>query len=164
MPAPRKLMPLNMRVSKDWTFSWEALKYKVLGTHRICHVCRLCHPSAVLPDPSWLPPHQASFFCQKKISGTLPRSWSFMSCSLLWSFFPSQRQTYRSGSAATFCWYRYQPWVLRLLQRGWQIPSLKKANGQNGQYSTAVFDLTPTLASPFAQHFSAIEVSPTFHF
>lgn len=37
---------------------------------------------------------------------------------------------------------------MRLLQRGWQIPSLKKANGQNGQYSTAVFDLTPTLASP----------------
>lgn len=56
----------------DWTFFPEALKYKESGAHWICHVCRLCHSSAVLPDFAWLPSYQASFFCQKRF---LERYW-----------------------------------------------------------------------------------------
>ena len=137
MPSTRKLTPLNMRVSKDWTFSWEALKYKVLGTHRICHVCRLCHPSAVLPDPSWLPPHQASFFCQKRFL-----------------------ERYRE--AGLLC--PVSSFDLSFRRKGKPTDRAVQLLFADINISYEYCDSILISVLPFAQRFSAIRASPTFHF
>ena len=90
-----------MRVSKDWTFSWEALKYKVLGTHRSV----IFAVFVILPQFCLI---LLGYLLTKRPSFAKKDFWNVTEKLVFYVLFPPliflsvAKATYRSGSAATF--------------------------------------------------------------